>query len=177
MVTSFLVKLFNCDRILKIFFDGRRDNTGLHSNIGVCSNNVYDLQAVHMMINSLNKVEKETPGLNDTLDAFHASHGKNYLKERMHRNFNKSKYPYYRIRPLCLESLIYAGLDVIDLVEVQKTQLVELQKQLHSDYDTALYIASTASYYYKREACKELMNELKNIMFKHAFSMPPKLNK
>ena len=159
---------------MKIFFDGRRDNTGLHSNIGVCSNNVYDLQAVHMMINSLKKIENETPGLNDTLVAFHASHGKNYLKERMHRSFNHSKYAYYRIRPLCLESLVYAGLDVIDLVEDQKVQLIELQSLLHSDYDTALYIASVASYYYKKEACKELMNELKHIMFKQTFSIKAK---
>jgi len=59
-----------------------------------------------------------TPGLNDTLKAFNASHGVNPLKEKMHKAFKESVYAYYRKHPVDLDAQIYAALDVIDLVEV-----------------------------------------------------------
>jgi ribonuclease D len=117
-------------KIVKVFFDCHKDSEALHKEIKCCIENVYDLQAMNMLIRQWKMGEKNdpsvtTPGLNKTLEECKASHGVNEYKKKMKEIFAEENGT-YQARPLSLFFLKYAARDVEDLIELKDKMLGEL---------------------------------------------------
>lgn len=112
-------------KILKIFHDCRHDSIGLHEMIETCIVNVFDTSACETLINQLDlykrliakeKNHKETlndcknviaqcnnvktPGLNEILKKYKASHGINKNKDKYHKMWSKGDISFFCMRPL-----------------------------------------------------------------------------
>ena len=104
--------------------------------------------------------EVKLPGLNEVLEKYKASHGKNSLKHIMKLRFSRLPIEYFLQRPIDKEFLIYSAKDVEDLVEVKakmEKRLKELLEFFLGDVDEAKveYLCKKASRSYALQGCKE----------------------
>lgn len=153
---SWLASLMMNPQVNKVFFDCHKDSEALHKGLGCCVANVFDVQAVHMLIKQWKAGEQvenwvATPGLNKVLEEYKASHGINIYKEKMKEIFAEETET-YETRPLSLMSLRYAASDVEDLVEVKGKMLAELSQLFKSGKGPL--VAETLSREYAEQGCK-----------------------
>jgi len=147
-------------KILKVFFDCRKDSEALHKGLNTCVENVLDIQGMHMLLKqwkSENKNENTilTPGLNKPLEEYKASHGINEYKEEMKKIFLE-EHGSYRKRPLSLMFIRYAAKDVEDLVEVKDKILAELNSIFKDNI--GIKLAEVISKEYLKHGCMAVLN-------------------
>jgi hypothetical protein len=65
----------------------------------------------------------QTPGLNDVLKRYKASHGINKHKERFHRMWREGEEEIFARRPMDPDYREYCIRDVLDLPEVKKAMM------------------------------------------------------
>ena len=104
--------------------------------------NFFDIQATHLflcqLVEQLNNPEFQEqnnvriPSLNDVLELYGVSHGKNDLKQKFKKIFSsiKTALPYFQERPLKPDFISYARQDVEDLLEVAEAIEDNLKESL-----------------------------------------------
>lgn len=141
-------------KIVKIFHDCRHDSIGLHEMIETCIVNVFDTSATETLINQLHLYDKldekerqhketlndcksvithctnvKTPGLNEILKKYQASHGVNKNKDKFHKMWSKGDISLFVKRPLDPDYREYCIKDVLDLPEVHRKMLKQLPEE------------------------------------------------
>jgi len=164
-IQLFLSLIMQDTEICKTFFDCRRDTEAMHKMLKCCVKNVFDVQAIHMLLKQWkstsplkNTGEIISPGLNTALKDFKASHGINENKEKMHEIFNEGSGT-YEIRPLSLMFIKYAAKDVEDLLEI-KEKMIKKFESFSNDSKLCDIIIQIMSRAYAEQGCIEFMKSL-----------------
>jgi len=184
-ILQFLKGLLEDSTKCKIFHDCRQDSTALHSYFNICPSNVFDLSAVYMLIEYLNRHQSlhskdqqqkatqdnsqaqnqdeiKLPGLNDILEKYQATHGINKLKSVMKTRFRTFPREYFLQRPIDQEFLIYSAKDVEDLVEMKQKMQSTVKTLLNNlsviDEEKVDFLCKKVSKIYAQNGCSYFMS-------------------
>ena len=172
-VNCFLKEIFEDERKLKLFFDCQKDSLALHKFLNIHCENVIDLAAFHVLIESLSfflmwKKQKidgfETqtkwkfPNLNDILEKYQAKHGINPFKEEMKVKFATENIEHFQQRPIREDFLEYSAKDVEDLEDVYGKMMRKLEEivqelEVKSDKDSLEESVKKISRKYVKQGC------------------------
>jgi len=180
---QFLKDLLEDSTKCKIFHDCRQDSAALHSYFNICPSNVFDLSAVYMLIEYLNRHQSlhsnkdqqkkaqdsfqtqdeiKLPGLNDILEKYQATHGINKLKSVMKNRFRNFPREYFLQRPIDQEFFIYSAKDVEDLVEMKQKMQSTVKTLLNIDEEKIDFLCKKVSKIYAQNGCSYFINHIPN---------------